>query len=737
MSAHLAKDYRLSQRSIILMKITTKNTANFNIYSGIGILALSSVSILFAAPVQKSPVSGGNSNGLVQGRDNDSAIICNAGRIVIRGKNINQVKQSATIKNEESAEIIVDGNAVFKQDFMGGKVAYTSNNAEGAHQNVPKITYSKVEFSGATPKHLENDARIFVAERVFTSDSAAQIKTASDDVIHSKGSTTHDGKINPAYLYGKVRLDGETAQDVSGKGLFREVELANAAGADVRNGGGFEISTKLELTEGQFRNSKEHNFAMGDSSLIVRTVAGSIGHEPVFKGIVSVRYTGEGNIASGEELPSDSKVLKTLTVENNGGLSLKKSVTVNDSLQMASNITTDSASVLTLSSKNNPEFISQDAEVIGSMRRKDLTEDGKKIIFNNQHTYAQFADASARGNVSEMTYKVIPATYPTPNDGQRVRRTMSISASDLNGITVSGGFSMKVGFGWRHTPGEIHDETGSLVTDNIVLQSYRESEWINAGSSNIASVTDKNWGFGEATGVTSIGDFSFGSSIIFALNARVFLEGPYRNGSMARDLRDSNIIPKTPPSIYPYNLDPNRAFIQVAEIPANVIDWVVVEFRSEQTGGQKVFRTCFINNAGQLVGLDGKSSVALPNLKSGSFYIAIRHRTHLAVMTSEPREINPKTIQNIVDFTKGQGVLGGANALKPIGRDDTGSLVFGMPGGDIDGNGKVDEEDYRLAWEARNKGEEYLNADTDMNGQVTTKDGNVSWNNRGKETVVP
>ncbi|MES2764516.1 MAG: hypothetical protein V4642_01505 [Bacteroidota bacterium] len=676
----------------------------------------------------------GAGDGLTQNGANSS--ITNTGTIITKRKSVRQT--GGTIANNEG-RIVIDGQAVITQDTLSGRVEYIYND-KTENQYIPQIRYNDVYFSGASKKMLTAPSLQLTADKKFSSDASALFTIDKTAGIDAKGKVDHNGSINPDQSFGAFRMNGENSQDIEGKGSFQEVDLNNGAGADVRNGGGFKINSKLELTKGELRNSAENNFEMGESALIVRSVEGSVAHEPIFKENISVKYTGNGAIASGAELPNDKKVLKTLTVENTGGLTLLKSVTVNDSLRMAANITTtgvDSTRVLTLASKNNPEFINPDAEVIGSIRRNNLVADSSKIVFNNQHTYAQFADASARGGVSELTYTVLPATFPTPDDGQRVKRSMSISASDLNGATITGGFSMRVGFGWRD--GSSVDETGALSIPEIVLQTLSGGTWVNAGLNNIQSFAANGWGVGQAEGVQSIGSFSFGGStfIPLALNAKIMLEGAYRNGSMAKDLLDSSLIPTTPPSIYPYNLDPNRAFINVAKIPDGVVDWVVVELRSEQTGGNTNVQTCFVDTNGRLVGLDGKSSLRLPDVKSGDFYIAIRHRNHLAVMTSEPRTINPKTIQNIVDFTTGQGVLGGSSALKPVGRNNAGSLVFGMAGGDVNGDGKIDEEDAKLAWEETNKENEYLNTDTNMDGVINTKDHNTSWNNRGKESVVP
>lgn len=677
--------------------------------------------------------------GLAQLEQNsDKAVVNNTGgKIVVR----NSLKSTNKAKIENKGGlIIVEGNAEIDQDTLAGRVEYTRD-LDAMVQSVPQLTYMDVHFSGQSEKLLTpNSSRYFVAVDTLSSAPGTSILVRDEYEIITKGRVQHDGVINPAQLTGKVVMDGNKSQLVHGTGEFKLLELDNSSGADVINGGGFKVFTSLELTRGELRNTTTNNFSLGDSALIIRSTQGSIAVDPSFGKNVSVRYIGNGSIVAGPELPSDSTVLQTMRVENSGGLTLSKSVTVNDSLYIGATIDAEAGGkgfVLTHSSEDNPLYADTDAEVIGSMRRTKLIA-GDKNLFNNIHTYALFPAVNDMGNVRDMTFKVLPNTAPLPdNNPGKVRRSIIISASDVSYQPVTNNFIATIGYGWKISP---LDETTVANRDSLVLQRYDKdsSDWYNVGSSEQPRFST-TWGYAFATNVDKTGFFAIGPdgrSIKVPVLVYALLEGPYRNGNMVADLRARNMIPLTPPLIYPYDLDPNRAFIKVDVIPDSVVDWVVVEFRTQLSGGRRHYKTGFIHQDGSIVDYMTNKPIYVD---SGTYYVAVHHRNHLAIMTQDAYTFTPG-VPSVLDLYRGGMLLGGANAAKLVDVSMAGSQTFAMIAGDTNGDGKVDRNDYDVletsSWQQRNA-EGYNNADTDLNTVVTTKDANVNWNNRGRETLVP
>ncbi|MBN1779706.1 hypothetical protein JW948_01145 [bacterium] len=110
------------------------------------------------------------------------------------------------------------------------------------------------------------------------------------------------------------------------------------------------------------------------------------------------------------------------------------------------------------------------------------------------------------------------------------------------------------------------------------------------------------------------------------LEVRVFLEGPYMSGQMTTDL--GGIIPLESPWVQ----DPRTAM----NIPPNVVDWILVELRTAPHGPAAACRSAFLSSLGNIVDLDGKNVNIEFDVPEGYYYIVIRHRNHMPVMSAEP-----------------------------------------------------------------------------------------------------
>ena len=209
------------------------------------------------------------------------------------------------------------------------------------------------------------------------------------------------------------------------------------------------------------------------------------------------------------------------------------------------------------------------------------------------------------------------------------------------------------------------------------------------------------------------------------LSLTVFLEGPYNSGTglMNTTLNSGSLIPLNQPfNIAPWNYTGTES---VTSIPANVVDWVLVELRdaaspdvalpsTELSGWPRAY---FLKSDGSIVDLDGTS---LPVIGSpaitNSLFVVIRHRNHIAIMSNTGlTEVAGSYSYNF--STAITQAYGGNNGYKQI---KTG--VFGMVAGDVNADGNIFATDY-TGWVASfGNTSIYLKADINMDGNVFTTD---------------
>ena len=212
------------------------------------------------------------------------------------------------------------------------------------------------------------------------------------------------------------------------------------------------------------------------------------------------------------------------------------------------------------------------------------------------------------------------------------------------------------------------------------------------------------------------------------VKVKVFLQGPYSGTAMTTALNTGSLIPLSSSTAYnttTYGYT-NKT---VTAIPnANVVDWVLVELRTGTAAASKVeTQAAFLLNNGSIVDIDGSSDLAFNTAAAGNYYIVVRHRNHLAVMS-----IGTVILPNgtVYDFT----ASGQAYGSTPTVAVSTG--VYAMWCGDTDGSGAVDATDRANTWNSRNTSG-YAGNDTDLSGAVDATDRANTWKNRNILTQVP
>lgn len=220
------------------------------------------------------------------------------------------------------------------------------------------------------------------------------------------------------------------------------------------------------------------------------------------------------------------------------------------------------------------------------------------------------------------------------------------------------------------------------------------------------------------------GEFALFEREHVLLSLNLFLQGAYlSNRLMKTDLATNSFIP---------TVSTFSDARKVARIPADVVDWVMVELRRTPDGAPVSRRSFFVKNNGSVVDWDGTAtSLSMPDAVEGSYYIVIEHRNHLAIMSAAPVDLNSSTAV-LYDFTDATGRMYGNDAkLLESG-------VYGMYTGDANGNGQVQNDDKNDIWKVQVGTGGYQSADFNLNGQVQNDDKNDFWKlNVGKGTQVP
>jgi hypothetical protein len=206
------------------------------------------------------------------------------------------------------------------------------------------------------------------------------------------------------------------------------------------------------------------------------------------------------------------------------------------------------------------------------------------------------------------------------------------------------------------------------------------------------------------------------------LAAKVFLEGPYNNTTNEMNVALSAAVPTTSP----YLENPRT----VGSIPANVVDWVLVQLRSAADGATAASHSALLRKDGRLVEDDGSSEEIVVAANAGDYYVVIKHRNHLAIMSATPPALG-RGAPLLYDFTTSNDKFYGAGGAKEVAPN-----VWGMWSGDIDQDRSVANADYTIWYEAARTGSAgYQPSDINFDREVTTTD-HTLWHNNARAGAV-
>ncbi|WP_247234675.1 Ig-like domain-containing protein [Telluribacter sp. SYSU D00476] len=150
---------------------------------------------------------------------------------------------------------------------------------------------------------------------------------------------------------------------------------------------------------------------------------------------------------------------------------------------------------------------------------------------------------------------------------------------------------------------------------------------------------------------------------ILSVRPKVYLQGALygvTTGSLMRDdLRTKGLLPTASPyAAWAPKQGKGAAAESVTSAAVfdatgddnDIVDWVFVELRDATNPATVVFsRSALLQRDGDVVAVDGTSAVEFVAEEEGSYFVTIKHRNHLAVMTATAQALSP--VATVVNFT--------------------------------------------------------------------------------------
>jgi len=195
--------------------------------------------------------------------------------------------------------------------------------------------------------------------------------------------------------------------------------------------------------------------------------------------------------------------------------------------------------------------------------------------------------------------------------------------------------------------------------------------------------------------------------LVFHATVRAFLQGPYDTNTHAMTADLWTDVARTSP--YRANLR------SVSAVPSNMVDWVLVELRDGEQNPVSA-TSAFLGTNGYVFSSDGYAGMVLEVPRGDALSLAIKHRNHLAAISSEEIAFTNRFIT--YDFTTGPDKYLTTNSTTTVE-----SNVWALVAGDTDGDGKITETD-RLIVSNQIGIAGYLQGDVNLDGKVEGHDMN-------------
>ena len=364
--------------------------------------------------------------------------------------------------------------------------------------------------------------------------------------------------------------------------------------------------------------------------------------------------------------------------------------------------------------------------------------DGEGVFYStdNAETWVPINLGLTNKNITSIAINKDGYVFAGSVDGIVCRSrttTTPLQSVLISPLNLSTDMSIQVPLLWHISPGaesylvQISDDP----TFSKILYSRNEINDTLLVVTDLSSNTTYYWrvkAYSESTESewSDVWSFSTGSSVL--LSTKIYLSGAYNQniGQMSVNLKNLKYLSATSP----YAASPRS----ISGIRGAITDWVLVELRKTSNGIPITSKSVLLRNDGYLVDDDGMTTSISLNAPTDVYYIVVRHRNHLAVMTATTIALSSNVIAHY-DFSTGMDKYYG-NDAKLINNQSP--AIYGAYGGDANGNGVVNATDENAFRRPDNGKLGYYGADQNLDGVVNATDENGVWRiSNGRETRVP
>ncbi len=316
----------------------------------------------------------------------------------------------------------------------------------------------------------------------------------------------------------------------------------------------------------------------------------------------------------------------------------------------------------------------------------------------------------ASGDFTVVDQIPVGMTYVSDDNGGSYDMAANTITWNLSGLAISTCMSMDFTLNILTTPDKGYYRNFAEITSDSGDDEDSTPD-TNTGSDNGEDITDPNDLFdnhNDSTQDTADDDeddhdyediFVFGSAFF---EGRVALQGAAQNSptfEMRADLTNDDMMPM----VEPYDAMPEFQHfgggggetcpeeLLAVTGPDQIVDWLFMELRAANNPANVIATCSVLLQADGDIMLPNGSEIIAFDVPAANYYVAVRHRNHLGIMTADPITFDGTALP-MIDFTDpatptwgtdAQTNMGGMMAMWAGNADSAGGVVFQGSGNDL------------------------------------------------------